>query len=128
MSLEDNTVPQVLYNTPDPHLEPSELYVINGTIMKSATDPVKRWVIKEEHGYWDQSAGVSGAFVNRAQTLLPEDPTLCASLEEIHEQVKKQVLFRASCGFKYQLEWFPYEPPFYQKFEIQPDGTRKRYL
>jgi hypothetical protein len=55
MSLDNNTVPQVLYNTRDTQSQPSELYVINATILPSATDPVKRWVIKEEHGYWDEA-------------------------------------------------------------------------
>ena len=50
MSLHNNTVPQVLYNTPDPHSQPSELYKINGTVLATATDPVKCWVIHEEHG------------------------------------------------------------------------------
>jgi hypothetical protein len=124
MSLDNNTVPQVLYITPDPHLNPSELSVIIGTILDTATDPIKRWVVKEEHGYWDEQEKV---FKNRATTLLPNEPPLCVSVEDILEEVQKQVMVRVRNGFKYQLEWFPYEPPFYRKFEIQLDGTRKRY-
>jgi hypothetical protein len=59
---------------------------------------------------------------------LPNEPQYGVSLEEIHDEVKKQVMVRVGTGYKYQLEWYPYEPPFYRKFEIQPDGTRKRYL
>jgi hypothetical protein len=125
MSLDnDNTVPQVLYNTRDPHSEPSELYVIHGVILKSATDPIKRWVIKEEHGYWDEA---EKAFKNRAKTLLPEDPKHCVSLDEVLAQVTKQVLLRVKEGFKYQMEWYPYEPPFYRKYELSTDGAKKRY-
>src|SRR5260370_13884423 len=124
MSPHNNTMPHVLYNPRDPHLKPSELYVINGTILETATDPIKCWVVKEEHGYWDEQAK---AFKNRAQTLFPNDPSLCVSLEEVHGEVKKQVMVRVRHGFKYQLEWDPYEPPFYHKYEIPPDGSRERY-
>jgi hypothetical protein len=125
MSLDSNTVPQVLYNTPNPLEQPSELYVINGTILATATDPVKMWVVKEEHGYWDQQ---QKAFKNRATTLFPNDPRLCVTLEDVHEAVKKQVMLRVRDGFKYQIEWYPYAPPFFHKFEIHSDGTRKRYV
>lgn len=124
MSLDNNTVPQVLYNTRDPHSQPSELYIINGTVLASATDPVRRWVLKEEHGYWNEQ---EKAFLNRATTLFPDDPRLCVSLGDIHEAVEKQVMLRVRDGFKYQMEWYPYEPPFFRKFEIQPDGTKKQY-
>ena len=125
MSLTNNTIPQVLYNTPDPFSQPSELYVINGTIPDSATEPVKRWVVKEEHGYWDEQ---DKAFRNRAITLLPNEPHLFLSLEDVLNEVQKQVLVRVKHGFKYQLEWQPFEPSYFQKFEIQPDGSRKRYF
>jgi hypothetical protein len=125
MSLHNNTVPQVLYNTPDPHSQPSELYKINGTILATATDPVKCWIIHEEHGVWDEA---TKAFENRATTLLPNEPQHCLSLDDLHDEIKKQVMVRVQGGFKYQMEWYPYEPPFFRKYEIAPDGTRKRYL
>jgi hypothetical protein len=125
MSLDRNTIPQVLYNTPDPFTKPSELYVINGTILESAIDPIKRWVVKEEHGYWDEQ---KKSFENRAKTLHPNEPNLCVSLEEIYGEIKKQVMVRVKNGFKYQIEWYPYAPPFFQKFEIQLDGSKTRYL
>ena len=124
MSLDSNTLPQVVYNTSDPHSKPSELYLVHGTILPTATDPVKRWVVKEEHGYWDEQ---EKAFKVRVTTLLPIEPQYCVSLEDIHAEVKKQVMVRMRSGFKYQMEWYPYEPPFFRKFEIQPDGTRKQY-
>jgi hypothetical protein len=124
MSLHNNTVPQVLYNTSDPHSKPSELYVINGTVLEGATDPGRIWVVKEEHGYWDEQ---EKAFKNRAQTLYPNDPRFCVSLKEIHDEVKKQVMVRVRHGFKYQFEWDPFAPNFFRKFEIQPDGSRREY-
>jgi len=125
MSLHNNTVPQVLYNTSDPHSQPSELYKINGTVLATATDPVKCWVIHEEHGVWDEA---TKTFENRATTLLPNEPQHCLSLDDLHDEIKKQVMVRVRGGFKYQMEWYPYEPPFFRKYEIAPDGTRKRYL
>jgi hypothetical protein len=125
VSLNDNTVPQVLYNTPDPHSKPSELYVINGTILPTATDPIKRWVIKEEHGYWDEE---TKQFKIRAKTMHPTEHQYCFSIDDIHGEIKRQMMSRVKEGFKYQLEWYPYELPFYRKYEIALDGTRKRYL
>jgi hypothetical protein len=124
MALDRNTIPQVLYNTPDPFTKPSELYVINGTILESATDPIKRWVVKEEHGYWDESAK---AFENRARTLYPSEAQHCLPLDEVFEEIKKQVMVRVRHGFKYQLEWDPFAQHYYRKFKIQPDGTRTEY-
>ena len=125
MSLHNNTVPQVLYNTPEPHLKPSELYVINGTVLENATDPVRKWVVKEEHGFWDEE---KKAFKNRATTLFPNEEHHCLTPEEVEVEIKKQMMVRVRDGFKYQLEWYPYEPPFYRKFEIQIDGTRVPYF
>jgi hypothetical protein len=124
MSQSKTTVPQVLYNTPNPFSEPSELYLINGIVLESATDPIKCWVVKEEHGYWDEQAK---AFKNRAVTLFPNEPHLCATLDQVLEEVKKQVMVRVGYGFKYQFEWDPFAPPFYNKYEILPDGSRKPY-
>jgi hypothetical protein len=121
-----HTVPQVLYNTPNPDLPSaqSELYVVQAVVLDAATDPVKRWVVQEEHGYWDEQ---QKAFKNHYTTFSPNDPSFCLSLDEVHQAIKKQVMVRVRSGFKYQMEWYPYGPPFYQKFEIQPDGTRKQY-
>ena len=56
------------------------------------------------------------------------EPQHCLSLDDLHDEIKKQVMVRVRGGFKYQMEWYPYEPPFFRKYEIAPDGTRKRYL
>jgi hypothetical protein len=121
-----HTAPQVLYKIPNPELaqEPSELCLLKGVVLDLATDPVKRWVLQEEHGYWDEQ---EKTFKTQVTTFLPNEPDLCVSLEEVFEQIERQVMVRARSGFKYQLQLYPYGPPFYQKFEIQPDGTKKEY-
>ena len=125
MSLK-HTAPQVLYSIPNPELaqEPSELYLLKGVVLDTATDPVKRWVFHEEHGYWDEQ---HKTFKIEVTTFLPNEAHLCVSLEEVYTQIEKQVMVRARSGFKYLLELYPYGPPFYQKYEIQSDGTRKEY-
>jgi hypothetical protein len=125
MSLDKNTIPQVLYNTSDPHAEPSELYLINGTVLETATDPVKRWVVKEEHGFWDEA---TKEFKNRVKTFHPNDPKYCLSINDVLIEVERQVMRRVREGFKYQLEWDPMAAPlWYRKYEIALDGTRKEY-
>jgi hypothetical protein len=124
MSLDNNTVPQVLYNTADPHSQPSELYVVNGTTLPTATDRIKCWVVKEEHGYWDEE---TKQFKIRTTTLHPTEQQYCFSLDEIHDEIHRQVVSRVKEGFKYQVEWYPYKLPFYRKYEIAADGSRKRY-
>ncbi len=123
MLADGNTLPQVLYNVPDPTSELAELYVIYGTTLPAAADPIRRWVVREEHGYWNEE---KKTFENKAMTFLPSDPSLCLSIDEIQSEVKKQVMVRVRSGFKYQIEWYPF-PPFHRKFEILPDGTRRSY-
>jgi hypothetical protein len=125
MSLDKNTIPQVLYKTPDPHTEPSEMYFINGTILDGATDLVKCWVVKEEHGYWDES---TKEIRNRAKTFHPNDPKECLSVNEVLVEVEKQVMRRVREGFKYQLEWDPMAAPgWFRKYIVALDGTRTEY-
>jgi hypothetical protein len=121
-----HTLPQVLYNTRDPELESakSQLYIVMGVLLDTAVDPVKLWVVKEECGDWDEQGKI---YKKRATTFHPNDPSLCVSLEEVHEQVEKQVMVRAQSGFKYQRQVNPFGPPDTLKFEIQADGTRKEY-
>jgi hypothetical protein len=118
------TTPQVLYNTPDPLANPSELYKVNAAVLDTAADPIRRWVVMEEHGYWDQA---TKQFLCRQPTLSPNDPKHCLSLEDAFNAVDAHVMARAKSGFKYLFEWYPYEPSFFRRFEIQKDGTRKRY-
>jgi hypothetical protein len=125
MSLDKATVPQVLYDPRDPHTQPSELYKINAVVLDAATDPVKCWVVTEEHGYWDEA---NRKFLFRTPTLMPTDPKHCVSLKDAFVGIERQKMLRVREGFKYQMEWDPCEPPFFFcRFEIQPDGTRKQY-
>jgi hypothetical protein len=79
---------------------------------------------ERRNGYWDEQ---EKAFKNRVITLLPNEPQYCVSLDAIHAEVQKQVMLRVRSGSKYQMECYPYEPPFFQKFEIQSDGTTEQY-
>jgi hypothetical protein len=124
MILDKATIPQVLYNTPDPHSRPSELYKVNAIVLKSATDRIKCWVVTEEHGYWNEA---TKSFENRATTLKPEDPKHCVSLDDAFKVIEAQVMVRVRAGFKYQLEWSPMSRAGFRRFEIQPDGTKKEY-
>jgi hypothetical protein len=117
-----NTVPQTLYSTPDPHQEISELYVINAEELATATDPKRRWVIREKHGYWDEQYK---KFLLDVITLSPNDPKHCVTLEEAHIAVEKQVLVRVKSGFRFLFEWSPYGPPWFKRYEIMSDGTHK---
>jgi len=126
MGLDKNTIPQVLYAVPEPESDPpSELYTINATVLDNATDPVKRWVLKEVHGYWDEQ---TKKFLNQATTILPNDPKHAVSIDDAYKQVAAQVIVRVREGFKYQREWNPMEPPHYfDKFEIDENGKRTKY-
>ena len=124
MSHHRATIPQVLYNTPDPFREPSELYKLIAEVLPSATDPIKCWLLTEEHGYWNEA---TTSFENRATTLKPEDSIHCVSLDEVFKAIEAQVMLRVRSGFKYQLEWDPMSPTHFRKFEIQPDGAKKEY-
>jgi hypothetical protein len=73
------TVPQTLYSTPDPHREISELYVVNAEELAVATDPKRRWIVKEQHGYWDEQAK---KFLMQVVTLKPSEPKYCVTLNK----------------------------------------------
>src|ERR1700751_2549170 len=95
MSHHKATIPQVLYNTPDPFTEPSELYKIIAEVLPSATDPIKCWLVTEEHGYWNEA---TKSFENRANTLKPEDPIHWVSLAEAFKAIEAQVMLRLRAG------------------------------
>jgi hypothetical protein len=59
------------------------------------------WVIHEEHGVRDEA---TKAFEKRAMTLLSNEPQHCLSLDDLHDEIKKQVMVRVRDGFKYQME------------------------
>jgi hypothetical protein len=62
-------------------------------------------------------------FKNVVNTLSPTDPVHCLTIEESHEFIKKQVLFRASQGFKYLFALDPFGVPWYKRYEVLPDGS-----
>jgi hypothetical protein len=55
--------------------------------LDTATDPVKRWVVNEEHGSWDEA---TKRFKNRATTLFPNKPKHCLSLDDVLVEVQKR--------------------------------------
>jgi hypothetical protein len=124
MSFNKNTVPQVLYDTPNPLPNISELYKIDGVVLETATDPAKCWVIREEHGYWDEK---EKKFLHRATTLQPNEEKYCLSIHDAWKEIEKQIMRRVKEGFKYQFEWDPYDSPFYKRYEILEDGTKLEY-
>jgi hypothetical protein len=119
-----STAPRVLYNTPDPLKSPSELYKVSAEVLEAATDAAKCWIVVEEHGYWDEA---KKEFLVQQPTLKPTDPRHCVSLEDAYKGVEAQIMLRAREGFRYLFEWYPFVPPFFRKFEIQPNGTKKEY-
>ncbi len=82
--MKPRTTPRTLYSTPNPELGVSEYYCIFAQILPSATDPVRRWVVEETHGYWDDAAKKA---VNSVQTLSPMDPEHCVSLHEAFTRI-----------------------------------------
>jgi hypothetical protein len=113
-----------VYKTPDPEDEVSELYTIHADELPGATDPEKRWVVKETHGYWDEHEPDPNVkkFKNQARTLSPTDPLHCVTIEEAHKIIDEQVLFRAKSGFKYMRRLSMFGPP-HELYEVMPDGT-----
>jgi hypothetical protein len=86
------TVPKTVYKTPHPQDEVSELYTIFADVLPNASDPQKRWVVNEKHGWWDED---SKTFLHAVTTLSPNDPKHCVTIEEAHEIIDRQVLLRA---------------------------------
>ena len=99
------TVPKTLYKIPNPQLGVSEYYCVFAEVLPSATDPVRRWVVGETHGWWDDAAKQA---VNGVQTLSPTDPKHCVSLHDAFELIENQVRSRVGDGFKYLAELDPY--------------------
>ena len=117
------TVPKTVYKTPHPQDEVSELYTIFADVLPNASDPQKRWVVNEKHGWWDED---SKTFLHAVTTLSPNDPKHCVTIEEAHEIIDRQVLLRARSGFRYLfIKDFFDAPGGFQRFEILPDGTQR---
>src|SRR5260370_19288736 len=82
-------------------------------------------IIHEEHGVWDEA---TKTFENRATTLLPNEPQHCLSLDDLHDEIKKQVMVRVRGGFKNQKKWDPYQAPLFSKYQNAPKRTNKNEL
>jgi hypothetical protein len=117
------TIPMTVYKVPDPEDEVSELYTIYADELLSATDPEKRWVVNELHGYWDEKEPDPKAkkFKNRATTLSPTHPKHCVTIDEAFKIMNAQVLSRAKSGFKYMRMLSMFGPP-HKLYEVMPDG------
>lgn len=87
-------------------------------------DPKKCWVVMEKFGYWDEAeSDQEKKFKNEVRTLSATNPADCLTIEEAHEFINKQVLFRASQGFKYLFTLDPFGAPWYKRYEVLPDGS-----
>jgi hypothetical protein len=110
-----------IYKTLSPENEISEVYVVYAEELDAATDPTRRWVVKEKHGWFDD---VPKQFLMNVTTLSPTDPVHCVTLEEAHQLLDQQVLLRAGHGFKYLFQLDPYQAaPLYKRYEVLPDGS-----
>jgi hypothetical protein len=117
------TIPMTVYKVPDAEAEVSELYTIYADELPTATDPKKRWVVNEIHGYWDEHEPDPSVnkFKNKAVTLSPTDPQHCVTIEEAWKIMNNQVLSRAKSGFKYMRTLDMFGPP-HKLYEVMPDG------
>jgi hypothetical protein len=113
-----------VYNTPHPRRELSPLYTLHAEIHPHATDTTNCWVVMEKFCYSDEAErDPKKKFKNVVNTLSPTDPLHCLSIEESHECIRKQVLFRASQGFKYLFALDPFGVPWYKRYEVLSDGS-----
>ena len=118
-----------VYNTPHRRRELSPLYTLHVEIHPGAKDPKKCWVVRERFGYWDETQpDPKKKFKNTLNTLSPTDPVRCLTIEEAHEFIKRQVLLRASQGFKYLFTLDPFGAPWYKRYEVLPDGSWREML
>ena len=113
-----------VYNTPLPHRELSPLYTLHAEIHPSATDPKKCWVVMEKFGYRDEAEpDPKNKFKYDVKTLSSTNPADCLTIEEAHELIKKQVLFRASHGFKYVFTLDPFGATWFKRYTVLSDGS-----
>jgi hypothetical protein len=117
-----------MYNVPNPQSDLSELYLIYGEELSTATDPKRRWVLVESHGYWDEAEpdpDPKKKFKLQSPTLAPTEQRHCMTIDDVFKAVDAQVLFRAKTGFKYLFTTNFVRPPYQIRYEILPDGARK---
>jgi hypothetical protein len=122
----NRAVPMVMYSVRNPQDNFSELYLIYGEELATATDPEKRWVPMEMHGYWDEAElDPKQKFKLRSTTLAPNEEQHCLTIDDVFKAVDAQILFRAKTGFKSLFTTDFVRPPFQLRYEILPGGTRK---
>jgi hypothetical protein len=124
----NRTVPMVMYKVPNPQDDLSELYLIYGEELATATDTKKRWVPMETHGYWDEAEtdpDPKKKFKYSFPSLAPNEQRHCMTIEDVFEAVDAQILFRAKSGFKYLFTTNFVRPPYRIRYEVFPDGTRR---
>jgi hypothetical protein len=122
----DSAPPQSVYKTPDPHANVSEVYTIYAQQMSNAHSLEKSWVVIERYGAWDEKEpDPKQKFKINVKTLSPTDPQHYLTIDEAHKQCDDQVLFRVRDGFKYLFIHDFFNPPWYKRFEVSSDGTRR---
>ena len=113
-----------VHNTPHPHHELSPLYTLHAEIHPRAADSKKCWVVVEKFCYSDEAEpDPKKRFKDDVNTVGPTDPVHCLTIEESHEFIKKQVLFRASQGFKCLFTLNPFGASWYERYEVLSDGS-----
>ena len=78
----------------------------------------------EKFAFWDEAEpDPTKRLKHDVNALSPTDPNRCLTVEECHEFIKKQVLFRASQGFKYLFTLDPFGVPWFKRYEVLSDGS-----
>jgi hypothetical protein len=122
----DSAPPQTVYKTSDPQLNVSELYTIFAQQMSNAESLEKSWVVCERYGAWDEAEpDPKQKFKINVKTLSPTDPQQYLTIEEAHKQCDLQVMLRVRNGFKYLFVHDFLDAPWYRRYEVLPDGSRR---
>lgn len=122
----DSAPPQTVYKTPDPQANVSELYTIFAQQMSNAQSLEKSWVAVERYGAWDENeSDPKKKFKINVKALSPTDPRHYLTIQEAHKQCDEQVMLRVRDGFKYLFVHDFFDAPWYKRYEVFPDGTRR---
>jgi hypothetical protein len=118
--------PQTVYKTPNPQASVSELYTIFCQQMSNALTLERSWVVHERYGAWDENEpDPKQKFRINVTTLSPTEPRHYLTLDEAHKQCDEQVMLRVRSGFKYLFVHDFFDAPWYKRYEVFPDGTRR---
>lgn len=119
--------PQTVNETPNPQEKVSEPYTVYAEELPQAVHQDRRWVEKERFGAWKEAAQEpEKKFKIDVQTLSPTDPEHCLTLEDAYKQIDEQIKLRARDGFKYLFVRDFLESPWYKRYEILPDGKKRK--